>query len=78
MLFIALPDSLVAGLASEKVRDLAPRRAGEYVLAHGAAIGGIGVLAVERSDPDDLLRNQGRLKEFPDVLDAPHAAGRMR
>ena len=58
--FVALP-------AGQGVGDLAPRRVRQHPAAHRAAIGGVGVLAVERRHAHRFRRQQRRIDKLADA-----------
>ena len=68
---VALADPLVAIPSRERTGDLAPRRVGQYAVAHGPAIGRIGVLAVEGGDPHSAVGQQRWVDELGDVRHGP-------
>ena len=74
---VALADAVVTGLAGERVGEFAPRRVGEDTFAHVAAVGGVGVLAVESGDADFAGGDELRVNELADVGNAFHAVGRV-
>ena len=66
-LLVAPANPFVAGLAGERIGDLAPRRMGQNAVAHRSAVGGIRVLAVEPSHAHGPRRQQARVDELRDV-----------
>ena len=79
---VALAEPLVAIFARERTGDLAPRRVGQYAVAHGPAVGRIGVLAVEGGDahsaPAFKQQQQRRVDELGDVRHGPEPACGVR
>ena len=57
MAFVTLTDTLVSVFSCEEICDFSPRGSGKDATTHCAAVRGIGVLPIERSYPDDPLRN---------------------
>ncbi len=71
-LLVAPPHPLVTGRTGQRVGDLAPRRESQHAAGEGAAVGGIGVLAVESGDPHRCRRQQRRIDELGRVRYLSH------
>ena len=70
---VAPADPLPALSAGEGPGDFTPRGAGQHALAHGPAVGRVGVLAVEGGDADAAARYRRRVDELRGVRYPRHA-----
>ena len=74
---VAVADARVSVLAGQGISNLAPGRMREHAVAHGPAIGRIGILPIESRDADISFRQQGGIDELLDTGHAIHAPSGM-
>ena len=75
--FVADANPCVAVLAGKGVGDFAPGRMRQHAVAHGPAVGRVGVLAIKGGKAHFAARQQGGIDEFPDVGNALETSGGM-
>ena len=76
-LFVRAANPFVAFFPGKRVGEFAPRRVGEDIVSHAAAVRRIGVLAVEGGDAHGLSRDEGRVDELRRIRDAGHPPCRV-
>ena len=76
-LFVAAAYPLIARLASQGVRDLAPRGVCQHATRKSSAVRWIGALSVEGGDTDRPGGQQRRIDELADVRHTVHPARSM-